>query len=88
LIGCITESDFKIGMVCGKEEDGVDVVMDGNGETNNVAHHEAPLPQVLILDYGSQYSKLIDRKVRELNVHSEIVPLTTTIEEITKSGAK
>jgi hypothetical protein len=73
-------------MVCGKEEDGVaDVVMDGNGEMDGSV---PPSPQVLILDIGSQYSKLIDRKVRELRVHSEIVPLNYTVEDILKTGAR
>ncbi len=31
-------------------------------------------PSVLIIDFGSQYTQLIARKVRELNVYSEILP--------------
>lgn len=87
MVNLCAESSFKIGMVCGKEEDGVnDVVMDGNGELDPPV--KVPTPQVLILDVGSQYSKLIDRKVRELHIHSEIVPITTTVEDIARSGAR
>jgi len=44
--------------------------------------------QVTILDAGSQYGKVIDRKVRELNVHSEILPLQTSAQVLKESGCK
>src|SRR5213593_3153471 len=41
-----------------------------------------PRELVLILDFGSQYTQLIARRVREAGVFSEIVPGTTPAAEI------
>lgn len=43
---------------------------------------------VLILDFGSQYTQLIARRVRECNVYSEIVPHFISSEEIEKRSPK
>jgi GMP synthase (glutamine-hydrolysing) len=40
--------------------------------------------KVLILDFGSQYTQLIARKVRELGVYSEIFPFDLTLRRIKK----
>ncbi|OGF47186.1 MAG: glutamine-hydrolyzing GMP synthase [Candidatus Firestonebacteria bacterium RIFOXYC2_FULL_39_67] len=40
---------------------------------------------IAILDYGSQYNQLIARRVRENNVYCEILPPTTTAEQLKKS---
>ena len=49
-------------------------------QTDSTDHNQAPRENshqsemVLILDYGSQFSMLITRRIRELNIYSELVP--------------
>ncbi len=40
--------------------------------------------QLLIIDFGSQYTQLIARRVREAGVFSEILPCTAPLEEVKK----
>ena len=41
-----------------------------------------PTPSIVILDFGSQYTQLIARRIREQNVFSAVLPCTAKIDEI------
>ncbi len=47
----------------------------------------APGP-VVVLDFGSQFAQLIARRVRELDVYSELLPYDTPYDELERRGAR
>jgi GMP synthase (glutamine-hydrolysing) len=48
----------------------------------------AGVPEVLVLDYGGQYSQLIARRVRDCGVFSELLPHSTPLEQIEKRNPR
>lgn len=43
---------------------------------------------IAVLDFGGQYSHLITRRIRECEVYSELLPYSTTSEDLSKLGAR
>lgn len=47
-----------------------------------------PTERILIVDFGSQYTQVIARRIRELQIFSEIVPHTISIQKILELNPK
>src|SRR5574337_1861449 len=46
------------------------------------------MDKIIVLDFGSQYSHLICRRIREFSVYAELVPFDISLEELKKINPK
>ena len=68
----------------------LEVALDAPAPERSAGDHPAAeaAGSVAVLDFGSQFAQLIARRVRELNVYSELLPFDTTLEELERRGTR
>ena len=59
-----------------------------NGPHGRVSSFSNMQEQIVILDFGSQYTQVIARRIRECKVYSTILPYNTAAEEIAALAPK
>ncbi|EME40868.1 hypothetical protein DOTSEDRAFT_74430 [Dothistroma septosporum NZE10] len=53
-----------------------------NRDINDVSAPHTKFDTILVLDFGSQYTHLITRRLRDMNIYSEMLPCTQKVNEL------